>query len=157
LLKSLYRYWKSIKPPEEVEMKKTTSFLLIAVLCSSVLLSAGAESAHAQGTSITLEIGTERDITVNGIGYDDLSGLAVASGDINDDGIPDLIVGSVHPGSDPNQHAGQVYVLFGPLASGTYELSSEPDIVITGLTRHYQAGHGVAIGDLKVTTLELRS
>jgi hypothetical protein len=103
---------------------------------------------NVRNPSSVVEIDTERDITVNGIGYDDLSGISVASGDINDDGSPDLIIGSVHPGSDPNQHAGEVYVLFGPLASSTYELSSDPDIVIAGLTRHYQAGHGVATGDI---------
>ena len=42
----------------------------------------------------TLELSSAVDITVNGISAFDQSGTAVASGDINNDGVDDLIIGT---------------------------------------------------------------
>jgi len=41
-----------------------------------------------------LELSTASDITINGISQDDFFGVAAASGDINNDGVEDLIFGA---------------------------------------------------------------
>ncbi|HYX15790.1 MAG TPA: integrin alpha [Nostoc sp.] len=68
------------------------------------------------GFSSTLNLSTlngANGFTINGIAGNDLSGYSVSSaGDINNDGIADLIIGA--PGADPNgSESGQSYVLFG--------------------------------------------
>jgi len=65
---------------------------------------------------------------LNGIDVNDLSGFAVSSaGDVNGDGIDDLIIGA--PVADPNEieDAGESYVVFGAPgigASGSFNLSA---------------------------------
>ncbi|MDZ8031930.1 hypothetical protein [Nostoc sp. DedSLP04] len=65
---------------------------------------------------------------INGIAADDFSGFSVSNaGDINNDGIDDLIIGAYR--ADPNSidNAGQSYVVFGGTnlgSGGTFNLSS---------------------------------
>ncbi|NEQ65398.1 MAG: hypothetical protein F6K21_07855, partial [Symploca sp. SIO2D2] len=64
---------------------------------------------------------------INGINRNDRSGLSVSSaGDINNDGIDDLIVGGYNTVSNVNIGSGQSYVVFGSSNgfSGHFELSS---------------------------------
>ena len=97
---------------------------------------------------LTLEINGERDITINGINPGDGAGFVVATGDVNNDGAEDLIVGAPFavPGGRPA--SGETYVLFGPLEAGTFELSTDPDITITGVDTGDESGIVVATGDL---------
>ena len=64
---------------------------------------------------------------LNGVDADDGSGSVSGAGDINGDGVDDLIIGAL--GGDPNgtNNAGESYVVFGGTgvgASGTIDLSS---------------------------------
>ena len=101
----------------------------------------------------TLEIDIERDITLNGIDgtpypeTPDQSGTSVAIGDINNDGIDDVIIGA--NGADPpgKLNAGETYVVFGPLSAGTIELSAA-DITIYGIDGRDHSGVGVGSGDI---------
>jgi hypothetical protein len=64
-----------------------------------------------------------------GVIFSEELGDAVAAADLNDDGVPDLILGAPRPplnGEDP----GSVYVFFGPI--GGRFLASEADIILTG-------------------------
>ena len=67
---------------------------------------------------------------LNGISADDYSGTSVSgAGDINGDGIDDLVIGA--PSADPNgRYSGQTYVVFGrPAAASTgVDIASLPDI-----------------------------
>ena len=94
----------------------------------------------------TIELSTGVDITVNGVDSNDNLGSAVGSGDFNNDGIEDLAIGA--PGADPGgrSEAGETYVLFGPLAAGTFEVAIAADIVIDGIDSRDFSGHGVAGG-----------
>ncbi len=86
--------------------------------------------ARGVGVSGTVELSTldgSNGFTINGVAADDRSGISVsAAGDVNNDGIKDLLIGASH--ADPNgiDEAGASYVVFGASgvgASGTVELS----------------------------------
>jgi len=73
----------------------------------------GRNSGFAAGLNLS-ELNGSNGFAINGIAADDWSGTSVSSaGDVNGDGIDDLIIGAV--GADPNgiSYAGQSYVLFG--------------------------------------------
>ena len=95
----------------------------------------------------TLELSAVAAISVNGIDADDFSGASVASGDVNNDGAADLIIGA--PRAVP---AGEAYVVFGPFEEGTLELSSSAAITLAGIgggeIPEDQAGASVASGDV---------
>ena len=72
----------------------------------------------------------------------------MATGDVNNDTIADLIIGA--PTGDPwgATDAGESYVLLGPLGAGTLELSTEADITINDIDAGDGSGGGVATGPL---------
>ena len=83
------------------------------------------------GSSGTIELSTlngTNGFVINGIDLFDLSGISVSNaGDVNGDGVDDLIIGA--QGADPNgtYNAGESYVVFGGSSvgsSGTIELST---------------------------------
>jgi len=71
----------------------------------------------------------EQDVTVLGIDSGDLMGVALASGDVNEDGVADLILGASGgrgPGEDRGS-AGEVYVVLGsPEIGGELDLAEQP-------------------------------
>jgi Ca2+-binding RTX toxin-like protein len=93
---------------------------------------------------------------INGIAASDFSGISVSSaGDINGDGIDDLIVGAY--GADPNGngYAGESYVVFGGSgvgSSGNLNLSAlngSNGFVINGITAYDFSGVSVSsAGDI---------
>ena len=104
----------------------------------------------AQGPiTVDLALGQE-DVRVLGINPQDYLGES-ASGDINGDGIDDLISGAPsYPGlpySDTNR--GAVYVFFG---SNTLSYPLQPpddaDLIIYGEAAYDRLGHFIAVGDV---------
>ncbi|BAZ49198.1 putative outer membrane adhesin [Nostoc sp. NIES-4103] len=87
---------------------------------------------------------------INGIDAFDNSGFSVSSaGDINGDGISDLIIGA--PGADPNGRldAGETYVVFGNSSgfSASFDLSSldgSNGFVINGINARDYSGRSVS-------------
>jgi Ca2+-binding RTX toxin-like protein len=87
---------------------------------------------------------------INGINNSDISGFSVSSaGDINGDGIDDLIIGA--PYADPNKRsgAGQSYVVFGK--NGEFQPSLDPSsldgtngFVINGINSENRSGFSVS-------------
>jgi uncharacterized repeat protein (TIGR01451 family) len=90
-------------------------------------------------------------IIIWGAENSDYTGYAVASGDVNGDGLDDAIIGAFRAnGPDGRRRfAGHVYVVFGPAdVYGTVDLASEADVVIYGADSHDYAGSAVASGDV---------
>jgi len=91
---------------------------------------------------------------INGIDREDFSGYSVSgAGDINNDGIDDLIIGA--PGDRHHHHAGQSYVVFGATdvgSNGSLELSAlngSNGFVINGIDREDFSGYSVSeAGDI---------
>ena len=71
-------------------------------------------SARDQGLPATIDLATDADLIIQGAAAYDYSGRSVSgAGDVNGDGIDDLIIGA--SGADPNgrDDAGASYVVFG--------------------------------------------
>jgi hypothetical protein len=91
---------------------------------------------------------------INGLTADEQSGRSVAAaGDVNGDGLADLIVGA--PQSDPaaGTNAGRSYVVFGKTGTGALNLSAiaagSGGFVINGAAAYDQSGASVAsAGDM---------
>jgi hypothetical protein len=110
------------------------------------------------GFSSSLELSTldgTNGFVINGIDTDDRSGYSVSgAGDINGDGIADLIIGA--PNADPNGNfgAGESYVVFGSSAgfSPSLELSNldgTNGFVINGIDTNDRSGYSVSgAGDI---------
>jgi len=86
---------------------------------------------------------------INGQGYDDLSGSSVASaGDVNGDGLADLIVGALRGDPAAGDGAGLSYVVFGKTGTAAIDLSAvaagSGGFVINGQSSGDQSGISVA-------------
>ncbi len=97
-------------------------------------------------SSLTSPIG----LVINGENIDDYLGFSVSSaGDVNDDGIDDLIIGAKLADPNGKTNAGKSYVIFGS-ASGLpnpFELSSingKNGFVINGENTGDESGHSVS-------------
>jgi hypothetical protein len=85
----------------------------------------------------------EADVTITGLEFGDLVGTA-RSGDLNDDGLSDIVIGSRGPDIDGGILNGQVWVFYAPLAGDL--LVSDADATITG-TSFSELGVSVTVGD----------
>ena len=121
--------------------------LPIALIVGVIFVLSVAMLVSAQGT--VQEIDAERDITITGIDPSDLSGTDVASGDLNNDGIADIVIGAPFANVAARTDAGETYVIFGPQSPGTLDLATTPaDITLNGIDTSDFSGIGVATGDL---------
>ncbi len=90
-------------------------------------------------------------MTICGANDNDYTGYAVASGDVNGDGLDDVIIGAFRANGPDYRHrfAGRVYVVFGPAdVYGMVDLANQADVVIYGADSHDYAGSAVASGDV---------
>ena len=87
---------------------------------------------------------------INGISFDDRSGWSVSgAGDVNGDGIDDLIIGAINADPDGNSDAGASYVVFGSSTpfSSSFDLSSldgSNGYVINGIDALDISGYSVS-------------
>lgn len=97
--------------------------------------------------SVDLAAG-EQDITVYGAAPDHLLGESVAAGDVNGDGLDDLVISAPFaPASGGAAAAGQTYVIYSP-SPPQIDLSAQgQDVTIYGVDEGDQLGHTVAVGD----------
>ncbi len=106
--------------------------------------------------SSTIELSSLKSndgFTVNGIGGNDHAGGSVSSGDINGDGIADLIVGAHRGDSGVLRAAGQAYVVYGnragfPSSLELSKLNGADGFSVNGIAKGDTAGTSVASGDM---------
>jgi FG-GAP repeat len=119
------------------------------------------KSSFAAGTIIDTNLAApiQPDIKIFGANADDNAGFAVAAGDVNGDGIDDLIIGApgfdTTTGSPPtvaHQNAGAVYIIFGAstLSARTIDLAAANpvNVMITGENTGDLFGSALAVGDV---------
>lgn len=88
---------------------------------------------------------------VNLIGSGEDSGIAVATGDINGDGIDDVLIGAPFGGAQvtATERVGRVYVFYGAKGlAGTFGLSKHADFVLYGHRTGDRTGAAIATGDV---------
>ena len=108
--------------------------LVATIVAASALLGWPPSTWAVHSGQATLDIASERDITITGVDPDDRSGFGVAAGDLNNDAFEDLIIGAYLADPDGRTNAGQTYVLFGPVATGTLALSpTTADVIVNGI------------------------
>jgi len=124
---------------------KLRTIALVAIATVALLYSPPV--AQAQGpVTVDLSQGQE-DVRLLGTVAGDVAGNALAAGDVNGDGIPDLVVGAFSADRGPHTDAGEVYILFGRSSyAPTIELD-EVDVCITG-EGNSLFGKALAIGDV---------
>ncbi len=92
------------------------------------------------------------DLTVIGVDPGDELGASLAGGDLNGDGVDDLIIGapSAAGAGNAKPQAGEAYVVFGsPTLGGTLDLgASSPGATVLGPEPQNRLGSAVAAGDI---------
>jgi hypothetical protein len=95
------------------------------------------------------------DVRIFGLNANDRLGFAVASGDVNGDGISDVLMGA--PGADfnatPRNDTGAVFVIFGSntLTNRTIDLATQPSpasVTIFGSRAGDEFGSAIAVGNV---------
>ena len=100
----------------------------------------------------TIENGTGPGFVINGASLGDESGNSVSSaGDINGDGLDDLLVGAYRTTANGNFEAGAAYVIYGKANQTAVELSdieagTGPGFMINGANAGDRAGYAVSAG-----------
>jgi len=111
------------------------------------------EQSSARGPATTPPVGlrslASASATVRGGSAGDRVGWAVsATGDVNGDGVPDLVVGAPgHDVSGVGDEAGAVYVFYGPVAPSNVS-TADADAVLLGPAAGDRAGFALATGDV---------
>ncbi len=99
-----------------------------------------------------IDLGTQNaDVAVWGADAGDWSGCAVASGDVDNDGYDDLIIGAykADPGEPERTDAGETYVVFGSGSMpSTVDLSTQADITLYGVGANNFSGYRVVSGNV---------
>ena len=105
--------------PRAPALRRTATYR--AIVCA-LGLGAGVSQANEPIDLGALGAGGFR---IDGIDADDFSGISVSgAGDVNGDGVDDVIVGAAFADSDDNSGAGASYVVFGKADSASIDLGA---------------------------------
>ena len=112
------------------------------------LLAAGLIGAPAPALAQeTIDLATDAELIIQGAAADDRSGISVSgAGDVNGDGIDDLIIGATDASPNGRNYAGASYVVFGSDQGfpATIDLASDADLIIQGAAAYDHSGCSVS-------------
>ncbi|UCE19119.1 MAG: FG-GAP repeat protein [Gemmatimonadota bacterium] len=104
-----------------------------------------------------LNLGNE-NIRIQGRNPLDGLGRAVASGDINGDGLDDIIIGAFRADPAGGEDAGETYVIYGSTdfpIDHTIDLNSVPaDVTVSGAHEHDRLGKSLTSGDVNGDSID---
>ncbi len=129
-------------------------FLLSTIFIGTNLSSHSPSGINSRGAYIIdLNSTTEyqhHSTTFYGHEAGDYSGNSIASADINDDGIDDVMVGAYWADGPANGRlrCGEVYVFFGGSFNETVDLTSDADMIIYGANSNDRLGQAITTGDV---------
>ncbi|MCK5629748.1 MAG: FG-GAP repeat protein, partial [Nanoarchaeota archaeon] len=110
-------------------------------------LSSGETYVVFGGVTGEINLSTDANLTIKGIVANDMSGISISSGDINGDGIDDVIIAASYADPNGNSVAGETYVVFGGV-TGEINLSTDANLTINGINASDQSGYSVSSGDI---------
>ncbi|MDC3045057.1 hypothetical protein OA098_03155, partial [Prochlorococcus sp. AH-736-B04] len=119
---------------------------------STYVVFGNSEELSIDLSDIESQIFNHYGFVINGVDEDDSIGDSVAAGDINGDGLVDIIIGAVE--ADPNgEYSGSTYVVFGTSSTDAIELSDIESgtggFVINGVDANDSSGYSVSVvGDI---------
>ncbi|MDH5020173.1 integrin alpha, partial [Halobacterium rubrum] len=90
---------------------------------------------------------TDANTTFAGADANDTFGSALAHGDLNGDGVEDVVVGAPENDSAAGNNSGAVYVFYGPVEEGDIDAESA-NVTLHGVEAGDRAGYAVAAGDV---------
>jgi len=106
------------------------------------------------GTGNSFDANTSANFTINGSAGGDKFGRTLAIGDVNDDGLSDLIV-SAYFEDPPNRgiNAGKVYIFYGSDLKGygpgnSFDANTSANVTINGSAGNDRFGQSLATGDV---------
>ncbi len=104
------------------------------------------------GLSGNIDISSsQQDVTIYGAEPGDDLGQAVASGDVNGDGVSDLVI-TADDANGPNNsrgQAGELYVIYGPLAGKTVDVAAgQQDVTVFGADAGDNLSKDISVGDV---------
>lgn len=125
-------------------------------LSTAALLAGMTSSIQAQTFPASMNLDTlgSNGIVINGVAEDDESGQSVSNaGDLNGDGIDDIVIGAPDASPNGSSYAGQAYVVFGSSSPATSlelsNLNGSNGFVINGIDQGDNLGYSVSgVGDV---------
>ncbi|MEA3515118.1 MAG: hypothetical protein U9R34_06570 [Nanoarchaeota archaeon] len=133
-------------------MKNIRNAMKFNKILLSVLILIFATGAVNAATEV-IELSTDADLIINGIDEMDYSSHSVSSGDINGDGIDDVIIGAYYADPYGKSSGGETYVIFGGV-TGEINLSTDADLTINAIDGADYSGWAVSSGDINNDSID---
>jgi hypothetical protein len=144
----MHKFWPTLRRPRPLKLqsRRWQRFL-------SVSLSIWWACATAAAVPVAAKTPPARGFVMNGSQPDSFSGISISNaGDVNGDGLTDIIVGTYFSSANGQYGAGRSYVVLGkrniqPVELSAIESGSSPEgFVINGPNAYYSSGSPVSGG-----------